>query len=182
MTELNRKMAESNRKSTTHIPRTLLAIPVNMDFSFSNLSDTKQASATLRGTARYFAFWIYFIFGNRLVLNLSLFLSPLEKIKFLCKDLWPSIYHKAIDNLKTNHKGVYLLEDYLFKPFVYLNMSSGTNPMGSSTNPVNSSINLDDMFDEELAQKAIPVHLILFYGYFSFNFFCLVFGLALWCH
>lgn len=33
-----------------------------------------------------------------------LFQDPLEMIKFICKEFWPAIYQKQIDNLKTNHR------------------------------------------------------------------------------
>lgn len=31
--------------------------------------------------------------------------TPLEAIKFICKDLWQLLFRKQIDNLKTNHRG-----------------------------------------------------------------------------
>ncbi|KAF2866606.1 transport protein particle component [Massariosphaeria phaeospora] len=42
--------------------------------------------------------------------------SPLDVIKFLCKDLWTLLFRKQIDNLKTNHRGIYVLTDNAFKP------------------------------------------------------------------
>lgn len=42
--------------------------------------------------------------------------SPLDIIKFLCKDLWMLLFRKQIDNLKTNHRGIYVLTDNTFKP------------------------------------------------------------------
>ncbi|KAF2095297.1 transport protein particle component, partial [Rhizodiscina lignyota] len=44
------------------------------------------------------------------------FTDPLDVIKFLCKDLWVVVFRKQIDNLKTNHRGVYVLTDNNFKP------------------------------------------------------------------
>ncbi|EGG12881.1 uncharacterized protein MELLADRAFT_87210 [Melampsora larici-populina 98AG31] len=46
--------------------------------------------------------------------------DSLEVIKFICKDLWLSIFNKQVDNLRTNHRGVYVLQDYGFKPFLKL--------------------------------------------------------------
>jgi hypothetical protein len=34
----------------------------------------------------------------------------------LCKDLWTLLFKKQIDNLKTNHRGIYVLTDNTFKP------------------------------------------------------------------
>ncbi|KAH8724701.1 trafficking protein particle complex subunit 6B [Phaeosphaeriaceae sp. PMI808] len=42
--------------------------------------------------------------------------TPLDIIKFLCKDLWTLLFRKQIDNLKTNHRGIYVLTDNTFKP------------------------------------------------------------------
>lgn len=42
--------------------------------------------------------------------------TPLDIIKFLCKDLWLVCFRKQIDNLKTNHRGVFVLTDNRFHP------------------------------------------------------------------
>ena len=36
-------------------------------------------------------------------------------MKFVCKVLWVSVYKKEIDNLRTNHQGVYVLNDNRFR-------------------------------------------------------------------
>lgn len=41
--------------------------------------------------------------------------DTLEVVKFLCKDLWAAVFRKQIDNLKTNHRGVYVLTDNSFR-------------------------------------------------------------------
>eukprot|EP01089_Gocevia_fonbrunei_P021482 TRINITY_DN8368_c0_g1_i3.p1 TRINITY_DN8368_c0_g1~~TRINITY_DN8368_c0_g1_i3.p1 ORF type:complete len:198 (-),score=35.17 TRINITY_DN8368_c0_g1_i3:2-595(-) len=43
------------------------------------------------------------------------FKRHLEMIKFICKDFWMEIYKKPIDNLKTNHQGVYRFTDKDFR-------------------------------------------------------------------
>ncbi|XP_067942273.1 trafficking protein particle complex subunit 6b-like [Watersipora subatra] len=43
------------------------------------------------------------------------FKDELETMKFVCKDVWLMIYRKQIDNLRTNHHGVYNLHDYRFR-------------------------------------------------------------------
>ncbi|KAL9108940.1 MAG: hypothetical protein Q9227_006336 [Pyrenula ochraceoflavens] len=45
------------------------------------------------------------------------FTDDLDVIKFLCKDLWTIVFRKQIDNLKTNHRGVYVLTDNKFALF-----------------------------------------------------------------
>ncbi|GAA5885775.1 hypothetical protein JCM16303_006058 [Sporobolomyces ruberrimus] len=37
--------------------------------------------------------------------------DTLESIKFICKDVWVSLFDKQVDNLRTNHRGVYVLLD-----------------------------------------------------------------------
>lgn len=47
--------------------------------------------------------------------NGPLFYEHLEIIKFICRDLWITLYGKQMDNLKTNHKGVFVLTDHKFR-------------------------------------------------------------------
>ncbi|KAM5433371.1 hypothetical protein McanCB21832_004650 [Microsporum canis] len=51
------------------------------------------------------------------------FADNLDVIKFLCKDLWTILFRKQVDNLKTNHRGVYVLTDNAFRPFIRMSMS-----------------------------------------------------------
>jgi len=48
------------------------------------------------------------------------FQDLLEVIKFICKDFWTEVYRKQIDNLRTNHKGVYVLADSKFRPLAHM--------------------------------------------------------------
>ena len=43
------------------------------------------------------------------------FVEQLDCIKFVCKDLWYKLFKKPIDNLKTNHRGVFVLLDNNFR-------------------------------------------------------------------
>ncbi|KAK8199222.1 transport protein particle component, partial [Phyllosticta capitalensis] len=51
--------------------------------------------------------------------------DTLDVIKFLCKDLWTMIFRKQIDNLKTNHRGIYVLTDNSFKPLSKMSLEKG---------------------------------------------------------
>lgn len=42
--------------------------------------------------------------------------NQLSVLKFVCKELWVLVYGKPIDNLKTNHRGTYVLIDNNFQP------------------------------------------------------------------
>uniref|UniRef100_A0A1B6DC05 Trafficking protein particle complex subunit 6B n=1 Tax=Clastoptera arizonana TaxID=38151 RepID=A0A1B6DC05_9HEMI len=60
-----------------------------------------------------------FISGYRIIERLTKdwprFKDELETLKFICTDFWTSIYKKQIDNLRTNHQGVYVLQDNAFR-------------------------------------------------------------------
>ena len=43
------------------------------------------------------------------------FKDELDMMKFICKDFWIMLFGKQIDNLRTNHQGVYVLNDSSFK-------------------------------------------------------------------
>ena len=51
------------------------------------------------------------------------FIDNLDVVKYLCKQLWQLFFQKQVDNLKTNNKGVYVLQDNTFRWFN--NMSAG---------------------------------------------------------
>ncbi|KAI0128653.1 transport protein particle component [Xylariales sp. AK1849] len=51
--------------------------------------------------------------------------DTLDVIKFLCKDLWTLVFKKQIDNLKTNHRGVYVLTDNAFRPLSRMSTDTG---------------------------------------------------------
>ncbi|RDA92613.1 hypothetical protein CP533_0957 [Ophiocordyceps camponoti-saundersi (nom. inval.)] len=53
------------------------------------------------------------------------FNGALDIIKFLCKDIWSLVFGKNIDNLKTNHRGVYVLTDNIFRPFSRMSTEAG---------------------------------------------------------
>ncbi|XP_071742916.1 trafficking protein particle complex subunit 6b isoform X2 [Lepeophtheirus salmonis] len=57
--------------------------------------------------------------GYRLIERLTRdslkFKDELDLMKFICKDFWVSVFRKQIDNLRTNHQGVYVLQDNTFK-------------------------------------------------------------------
>jgi len=54
--------------------------------------------------------------AERLCHDRQLFSDTLDAIKFICKDLWTACWDKQVDNLRTNHRGVYVLQDNSFKP------------------------------------------------------------------
>ncbi|KAK8854814.1 hypothetical protein IAR55_003553 [Kwoniella newhampshirensis] len=51
--------------------------------------------------------------------------SHLDIIKFICKDLFLYVYSKQIDNLRTNHRGIFVLQSHSFPPLIPLSSHRG---------------------------------------------------------
>uniref|UniRef100_A0A6M2DPD3 Trafficking protein particle complex subunit 6B n=1 Tax=Xenopsylla cheopis TaxID=163159 RepID=A0A6M2DPD3_XENCH len=60
---------------------------------------------------------------ERLTREWQRFKDELDTMKFICTDFWSCLYKKQIDNLRTNHQGVYVLQDNAFR---FLNHISGS--------------------------------------------------------
>ena len=41
--------------------------------------------------------------------------DELDTVKYLCKELWICLFKKQVDNLRTNHQGVYVIHDAKFR-------------------------------------------------------------------
>lgn len=54
--------------------------------------------------------------------------TPLDAIKFVCKDLWQLVFRKQIDNLKTNHRGIFVLTDNRFQPLSRMSIDRKAGP------------------------------------------------------
>ena len=52
---------------------------------------------------------------ERFTKDTARFKDELDMMKFICKDFWIVLFGKQIDNLRTNHQGVYVLNDSSFK-------------------------------------------------------------------
>ncbi|KAJ4823509.1 hypothetical protein Tsubulata_035181, partial [Turnera subulata] len=53
--------------------------------------------------------------SERYTMERPRFSDHLEAIKFICKDFWSELFKKQIDNLKTNHRGTFVLQDNKFR-------------------------------------------------------------------
>ncbi|KPV73674.1 uncharacterized protein RHOBADRAFT_38274 [Rhodotorula graminis WP1] len=51
--------------------------------------------------------------------------ETLEVVKFVCKDVWTALYDKQVDNLRTNHRGVYVLLDQSLRSLRALSAPEG---------------------------------------------------------
>lgn len=62
--------------------------------------------------------------------NTALVDNPLEAMKFICRDVWKSMFGRQMDNLRTNHLGTFVLVDH--RPVAYANCHyMGVVPSGS---------------------------------------------------
>lgn len=63
--------------------------------------------------------YIGFTTGTRIIERLTRdwprFKDELDTMKFICTDFWSMLYKKQIDNLRTNHQGIYVLQDNGFR-------------------------------------------------------------------
>ncbi|KOM52912.1 hypothetical protein LR48_Vigan09g157100 [Vigna angularis] len=59
------------------------------------------------------------------------FTDHLEAIKFICKDFWSELFKKQIDNLKTNHRGTFVLQDNKFRWLARMSVDPSTDNAGS---------------------------------------------------
>lgn len=60
---------------------------------------------------------------ERFTKDTARFKDELDIMKFVCKDFWTSVFKKQIDNLRTNHQGIYVLQDNKFR--LITQMSAG---------------------------------------------------------
>ncbi|KAF5895016.1 trafficking protein particle complex subunit 6B, partial [Clarias magur] len=52
---------------------------------------------------------------ERFTKDTARFKDELDVMKFICKDFWTCVFKKQIDNLRTNHQGIYVLQDNKFR-------------------------------------------------------------------
>ncbi|KJH45893.1 transport protein particle component, Bet3 [Dictyocaulus viviparus] len=84
---------------------------------------SKEAPKLISELEAVIARYLEFMFaGDFLVLCLLLnqvhcfsrTLRVSEMVKFICKEFWSAVFGKQVDNLRTNHKGIYVVQDNNF--------------------------------------------------------------------
>lgn len=50
-----------------------------------------------------------------MTIDRSHMVDTLDVMKWICKEFWTGMYLKSIDNLRTNHKGTFVLRDTQFR-------------------------------------------------------------------
>ncbi|KAL4377867.1 hypothetical protein GQ457_02G031280 [Hibiscus cannabinus] len=72
--------------------------------------------------------------SERYTMERPRFSDHLEAIKFICKDFWSELFKKQIDNLKTNHRGTFVLQDNHFRWLTRMSIEQ-TPESGASGEP-----------------------------------------------
>ncbi|XP_066148806.1 trafficking protein particle complex subunit 6b [Euwallacea fornicatus] len=83
-------------------------------YSLQNADERDKKDEDL-STLEYIGFSTGYRIIERLTKELPRFKDELDTMKFICTDFWSAVYKKQIDNLRTNHQGVYVLQDNAFK-------------------------------------------------------------------
>eukprot|EP00127_Corallochytrium_limacisporum_P006344 Clim_evm55s225 gene=Clim_evmTU55s225 len=68
----------------------------------------------------YMGYKVGLSLAQKLSLNRPSTMNQLECIKLICRDVWQTCFNKPIDNLRTNHKGTYVLQDNDLSLFIPL--------------------------------------------------------------
>jgi len=101
-------------------------------FEYLNMEMVETIAATTKNpeAMHYKLEQIGFRVGQKLVERQTKdrprFAEKLDIIKFVCKEIWNSVFHKNISNLRTNHKGVFVLLDEDFLWIRHLSSDSST--------------------------------------------------------
>ncbi|KAE9593650.1 putative transport protein particle (TRAPP) component [Lupinus albus] len=91
--------------------------------------------------------------SERYTMDRPRFSDHLEAIKFICKDFWSELFKKQIDNLKTNHRGTFVLQDNKFRWLAHMSVDP------SSAHNVNSADDNSSPSAENIAAQAMSMHL-----------------------
>eukprot|EP00210_Caulerpa_lentillifera_P001564 g1502.t1 len=54
-------------------------------------------------------------------------IDDLDVVKFICKEFWSHVFQKLIDNLRTNHRGVYVLQDNHFRWMEHISVTNAAD-------------------------------------------------------
>ncbi|EPX72725.1 TRAPP complex subunit Trs33 [Schizosaccharomyces octosporus yFS286] len=64
--------------------------------------------------------------SERLLLTRNRITESIDVMRFLCRELWPIVFRKQLDNLKTNRKGTFVVTDNYFFWFSKMTAATGT--------------------------------------------------------
>ncbi|KAK7284303.1 hypothetical protein RJT34_19048 [Clitoria ternatea] len=87
--------------------------------------------------------------SERYTMERPRFSDHLEAIKFICKDFWSELFKKQIDNLKTNHRGTFVLQDNKFRWLARMSVDPSADNVEDNSSPT----------AENKAAQAMSMHL-----------------------
>ncbi|OQR92012.1 trafficking protein particle complex subunit 6B [Thraustotheca clavata] len=82
---------------------------------YASSTGTTELTDDLTAKLEAFGYDVGYRFVERFSRDRPRLLEPLDIIKFICKDFWIHIFKKQIDKLQTNHRGVFVLQDFNFR-------------------------------------------------------------------
>ncbi|XP_077285670.1 trafficking protein particle complex subunit Trs33 [Arctopsyche grandis] len=85
-----------------------------INYALEQKKDSKTKDTDL-SVIEYIGFSAGYKIMERLTREWPRFKDELDTVKFICTDFWTCVYKKQIDNLRTNHQGVYVLQDNAFR-------------------------------------------------------------------
>ena len=68
------------------------------------------------------------LLAERLTRDRPPMIEQLDVLKWICKELWVETFKKSVDNLRTNHRGTYVLRDTQFRWTLKLRQTLVANP------------------------------------------------------
>ena len=105
-----------------------------------NPQDLMELSENEREQAYYklenMGYRVGMAYAERLTRDRPRFVDALDVVKFVCKEFWTAVFRKQVDNLKTNHKGVYVLTDNQFRWFLRMSAEGGMAETVKRASPV----------------------------------------------
>ncbi|KAG9962981.1 transport protein particle component, partial [Aureobasidium melanogenum] len=120
---------QSTTTTTTALTTTLPLINGDEDIYDEDLQDTLQESILFRLDSLGYRVGLGLV--EKLSQNSPRPTTALDMIKFICKDLWQVVFRKQIDNLKTNHRGTFVLTDNKFLALGRMSVDRGRGPRGA---------------------------------------------------
>ncbi|KAF2287935.1 hypothetical protein GH714_003336 [Hevea brasiliensis] len=118
--------------------------------SYCNRFDAKKPELTGR-RIEAIGYQVGHRLAERYTMERPWFSDHLEAIKFICKDFWSEVFKKQIDNLKTNHRGTFVLQDNRFRWLAQMPVDTSIENVDLSQDP--------SALAENKATQAMSMHL-----------------------
>lgn len=86
-----------------------------VNYCVNDKKENEQTQSSKISQLEYVGFSTGYRLIERLTREMPRFKDELDTIKFICTDFWSSVFKKQVDNLRTNHQGIYVLQDNTFR-------------------------------------------------------------------